>query len=158
MWTINLQMFKLDLEKSEEPEIKLTTTVGLLKKQESARKTSTSALLTMPSPLTAWITTNCGIFLKRWECQTTLPASWEICMQVKKQQLELDMEQKTGSKSGKEYIKAVYCHLAYLTYTQSTSCEMLGWIKHKLESRLLREISITSDMQITPSLWQKAKN
>ena len=79
-------------------------------------------------------------------------------MQVKKQQLELDMEQKTGSKSGKEYIKAVYCHLAYLTYTQSTSCEMLGWIKHKLESRLLREISITSDMQITPSLWQKAKN
>ena len=68
-------------------------------------------------------------------------ASWEICMQVKKQQLELDMEQQTGSKSGKEYIKAVYCHLAYLTYMQSTSCEMPGWMKHKLESRLPGEIS-----------------
>ena len=79
-------------------------------------------------------------------------------MQVRKQQLELDMEQQTGSKSGKEYVKAVYCHPAYLTYTQSTSCEMPGWMKHKLESRLPGEISITSDMQMTPSLWQKAKN
>ena len=78
-------------------------------------------------------------------------------MQVKKQQLELDMEQQVGSKSGKEYVKAVYCHPAYLTYMQSTSCEMLGWKKHKLESRLLGEISITSDMQITPPLWQKLK-
>ena len=79
-------------------------------------------------------------------------------MQFKKQQLELDMEQQTGSKSGKEYIKAVYCHPAYLTYVQSTSCEMQGWMKHKLESRLLGEISITSDMQMTPPLWQKTKN
>ena len=78
-------------------------------------------------------------------------------MQVRKQQLELDMEQQTGSKSGKEYIKAVYCHPAYLTYMQTTSCEMLGWMKHKLESRLLEEISITSDMQMTPPLWQKGK-
>ena len=78
-------------------------------------------------------------------------------MQVKKQQLELDMEQQTGSKSGKEYVKAVYCHLAYLTYMQSTSCKMLDWMKHKLESRLQGEISITSDMQMTPSLWQKVK-
>ena len=78
-------------------------------------------------------------------------------MQVKKQQLEPDMEQQTGSRSGKEYVEAVYCHPAYLTYMQSTSCEMLGWMKHKLESRLPAEISITSDMQITPSLWQKAK-
>ena len=78
-------------------------------------------------------------------------------MQVKKQQLELDMEQQTGSKSGKEYVKAVYCHLAYLTYMQSTSREMLDWMKHKLESRLQGEISITSDMQMTPSLWQKVK-
>ena len=76
-------------------------------------------------------------------------------MQVKKQQSELDMEQQTGSKSGKEYVKAVYCHPAYLTYMQSTSWEMLGWKKHKLESRLLGEISITSDMQMTPPLWQK---
>ena len=78
-------------------------------------------------------------------------------MQVKKQQLEPDMEQQTGSKLGKEYVKAVYCHPVYLTYMQSTSCEMLGWMKHKLESRLLGEISITSDMQMTPHFWQKAK-
>ena len=78
-------------------------------------------------------------------------------MQINKQQLEPDMEQWTGSKLRKEYIKAVYCHPAYLTYTQSTSCEMLGWKKHKLESRLLGEISITSDMQMTPPLWQKVK-
>ena len=82
----------------------------------------------------------------------------EIYMQVKKQQLELDMEQQTGSKSGKEYIKAVYCHSAYLTYMQSTSCKMPGWVKQKLESRLPGELSITSDMQMTPPLWQKAKN
>ena len=73
-------------------------------------------------------------FLKRWEYQTTLPASWEISMQVKKQQLELDMEQQTGSKLGKEYIKALYCHPAYLTYMQSTSCKLPVWMKHKLES------------------------
>ena len=79
-----------------------------------------------------------------------LPASWEICMQVKKQQLEVDMEQKTGSKLGKEYVKAVYCHPAWLTYKKSTSWEMLDWMKHKLESRLPGEISITSDMQMTP--------
>ena len=78
-------------------------------------------------------------------------------MQVKKQQFEPDMEQQTGSKSGKEYIKAVYCHPAYLTYMQSISCEMPGWMKHKLESRLPGEISITSDMQMTSSLWKKAK-
>ena len=89
----------------------------------------TSALLTMPKPLIVWITTNCGKFWKQQEHQTTLPTSQEICMQVKKQQLELDMEQQTGSKSGKEYIKAVYCHPAYLTYMQSTSCEMPGWMK-----------------------------
>ena len=79
-------------------------------------------------------------------------------MQVKKQQLELDMEQQTGSKEGTEYIKAVYCHPAYLTYMQSTLFEMLGWMKHKLDSRLPGEISITSDMQMTPPLWQKVKN
>ena len=73
-------------------------------------------------------------------------------MQVRKQQLERDMEQRTGSKLGKEYIKAVYCHPAYLTYMQSTLWEILDWLKHKLESRLLGEISITSDMQMTPPL------
>ena len=78
-------------------------------------------------------------------------------MQVRKQQLELHMEQQTDSKSGKEYVKAVYCHPAYLTYTESTSYNMPGWMKHKLESRLLGEISIISDMQFTPPLWQKVK-
>ena len=78
-------------------------------------------------------------------------------MQVKKQLLEPNMEQQTGSKLGKEYVKAACYHPAYLTYMQSTSCKMPGWMKHKLESRLPGEISITSDMQMTPPLWQKAK-
>ena len=93
--------------------------------------------------------------LKELEYQTTWPVSWETCKQIKKQQVEPDMKQQTGSKSGKEYIKAVYCHPAYLTYMQSKSCKMLGWMKHKLESRLPEEVSISSDM---PTLWQKAKN
>ena len=151
-------MFKLVLEKAEEPEIKLPTSAGSSKKQESSRKTSISALLIMPKPLTLWITTNCGKFLKRWEDQITLPASWENCMHVKKQRLEPDMEQRTGSKLGKEYIKAVYCHPACLTCMQSTLCEMLGWMKHKLESRLQGEISITSDTQMAPLLRQNVKN
>ena len=81
----------------------------------------------------------------------------EICMQVRKQQLELDMEQQTASKSGKEYIKAVHCHPAYLTYMQNTSCEMPNWMKHKLEKRWPGEISVTADTQMTPLVWQKAK-
>ena len=83
--------------KGDKPEIKLPTSAGSLKKQESSRKTSTSASLIVLKPLAVWIITNCGKF-KRQEYQTTLPDSWEICMQVKKQQLELDMEQQTGSK------------------------------------------------------------
>ena len=90
-------MFKLDLKKVEEPEIKLPTSIGSQKNQENSRKT-TSALLTTPKPLTLWITTNYGQFFRRWEYQATLPGSWEICMLVKKQQLELGMEQQTGSK------------------------------------------------------------
>ena len=111
------------------------------------------------------LSTNCdklsinrGKFWKRWEHQTAWSASWEICMQVRKQQLELDMEQQTGSKLGKEYIKAVYCHPAYLTYMQRTSWEIPCWMKHKLESRLPGEILIISHRQITPPLWQKVKN
>ena len=146
-------MFKLDLEETDEQEIKLLTYIGSEKKQEISRRTSISALLTMPEPLCVWITTNCGKFLTRWEYQMTLPASWEICMQVIKQELEPDMKQWIDSKLSKEYVKAVYCHPAYLTCMQCTSCKMLGWMKHKLESRFLREISITSDMQMTPPLW-----
>ena len=104
-WTKNFQMFKLDSEKAEEPENKLPTSVGSLKKQEFQ-----------------------------------------------------DMQQQTDSKLRKESIKDVYCHPAYLTYMQSTSCEMPGWMKQKLGSRLLGEISITSDTQMTPPLWQKANN
>ena len=141
-------MFKLDLEKAEEPDIKLPTSVGSLNKQESSRKTSTFALLTMPKPLTVWLTTNRGKFWKRWEYQTTWLASWEICMQVRKQQLE----------PGKKYVETVFCHPAYLTYMQSTAWEMLDWMKYTLESRLPGEISITSDMQMTPRLWSKVKN
>ena len=148
-------MFKLDLEKPEEPEIKLPTSVKSLKKQESSRKTSAS--LTTPKPLTVWITTKCGKFFKRWEYQIILLTSREICIQVNKQQLEPDMEQQTVSKLGMEYIKAEYCHPAYLSYKQSTSCELLGLIKHKPESRFLGEMSITSDIQMIPPLWQKMK-
>ena len=97
-WNVNFQMLKLVLEKAEEPEIKLPTSTGSSKKQESSRETSISALLTTPKPLTVWITTNCGKFWKIWEHKTTWPVSWEICMQVRKQQLDLDMEQQTGSR------------------------------------------------------------
>ena len=121
-------MFKLDLEKEKEPEIKFPTLAGSSKKQESSKNTSISALLIMPKPLTVWITTKCGKFWKRGGYQTTWLASWEICMQVRKQELEMDMEQQTGFKLGKEYVKAVYCHSDYLTYMQSTSWETLDWM------------------------------
>ena len=152
MWTENFQMFRWILNQRSNCNF-----CWIIEKESSRKKTSTSALLTMPKPLTVWITTNCGKFWKRWEYQIIWPASWEICMLIRKQQLELDMEQQTGSKLGKEYIKAVYCYLAYLTSMQSTSWEILGWMKHKLESRLPGEISITSDMQMTSSFWQKQR-
>ena len=91
-------MFKLDLEKAKEPEIKLPTTAGSSKKQESSRKKSISVLLPMSKPLTVWTTTTYGKFLNIWEDQATWPASWETYMQVRKQQLELDMDQQTASK------------------------------------------------------------
>ena len=145
-------MFKLDLEKAEEPEIKLPTSVGSLKKQESSRKTSTSALLTTPKPLTVWITIKCGKFL-----EMGIPDHLTCLLRnLYAGQEATVMEQQTGSKPRKEYIKAVYCHLAYLTYMQSKSCEMPDWMKHKLESRLPGEISITSDANDT-TLWQKVK-
>ena len=137
--------------------LKLPTSIESRKKQGNSRKTSTTSLTTL-KPSTVWITTNCEKLLKRWEYQTILPASWETCMQVKKVQLEPDMEQWTGSKLGKEYVKSLYCHPAYLTSMQSTSCKLPAWMKYKLESRLPGEISVTSDMQMTPPLWQKVKN
>ena len=121
--------------------------VGSSKKQENSRKKSTSALLTMPKPLTVWITTNYGKFFRRWEYWTTWPASWEICIQVKKQQLELDMKLYIDwFKSGMEYIKAVYSELAYITYMQSTSWEMLeSQAGIKISRRNINNLSYADD-------------
>ena len=124
------------------------------KKQESSRETSTSASLTTLKPLTVWITTNSRKFFKRREYQTTWPASWEVCMQVKEQQLEPDMEQWTGSKLGKENVKAVYCYLAYLTYMRVHHVKCwTGW--SKVGSSLQGEISITSGVQMIPPYGRK---
>ena len=119
-------MYKVDLEKAEESEIKLPTSTESQKKQKNSRKTSTSTSLTTLKPWTLCITTNYGKFFKRWKYQTTLTASCKTVMQVKKQQLEPDMEQWTGSKLRKEHVNTVYFHPASLTYMQSTSCEMLS--------------------------------
>ena len=119
------------------------------KPRELHTQKPTSSLSTLKS-FTVWITANCGKLLKRWEYQTTLPVSWETCVQVNKQQLELYMEKMTGSKLGKEYAKTVYCHPIYLTYLQSISCKMPDWINDKLEARRPGEASVTSDMQMMP--------
>ena len=143
-------MYKLDLEKAEKMRDQIANIWWIIEKAREFKKTSTSASLTTPKPLTVWITTNCGIFLKRWKHQTTLPVSWETCMWVQKQQLEPYMGQLTGLTLGKEYVKAVYYHPAYLTYMQNISYEMPGWINHNLESGMLGKVSKTSDMQIIP--------
>ena len=106
MWTENSQMFKLDLEKAEEPEDQAANIRWIIEKAREFQKN----IYFYAKPLNVWITTNCGNFLQRWEYQTTLSASWEISAQVKKQELEPDLEQQTGSKLGEEYIQAVYCH------------------------------------------------
>ena len=150
-------MFKLDLEKAEEPEIKLPTSVGSSKKQESFRKTSTFALLTLPKTLTVWITTNWKIFQETEipDCLTCLLRNLYVGQEatVRTGHGTTDWFQ-IGKGECQWYI---YCYPACLTYMQSTPWETLGWKKRKLESRLLGEISITSDMQMTPSLWQKVK-
>ena len=110
---------ELDLEKAEHSEIKLPASVGSYKKQGNSRKNIYFCFTDYTKAFDCVDATNCEKFFKRWDYQTTLPASWKICMRVKKQQLEPDMEQQTGSKLGKEYVKAVYCHPAYLIYMQS---------------------------------------
>ena len=153
MWTMNFQMSKLVLEKAEEPEIKLPTSAGSSKKQESSRKTSISALLNMPKPLTVWITINYGKFWKRWSDHLTCVLR------------NLYTGQKGTVKTGHGAIdrfqigKGVRqgCILSPCLFNLYTSWEMLGWRKHKLESRLLGEISITSDRQMIPPLWWKSK-
>ena len=132
---MKFQMFKLDLEKAEESD-QIANICWIIEKAREFQKNIYVCFIDYAKALTVWITMNCGKFWERWEYQTIWLASWDICMQVRRQKLELDMEQQTGPKLGKEYIKAVYCHPAYLTYMQSTSWKMLDWMKHKLESRL----------------------
>ena len=143
---MNFQMFKLVLEKAEEPEIKLPTSTGSWKKEESSRKTPASVSLTMLKPLIVWITTN-------WKISKEVKILDHLIYLLRNLYVgqivtELDMDQWTGSKLGKEHDKAIYCHPVYLTYMQSMSCKMLGWINHKLESRLLGEMSTTSNMEM----------
>ena len=136
-------MFKLDLEKAEEPEIKLPTFDHhwIIEKAREFQKNIYFCFIDYAKVFDSVDHNKLWKIFQDLGISDHLLASWEICMQVKKQQLEPDMEQQTGSKLGKEYIKAVYCHPTYLTYMQSTSCEMPGWMKHKLESRLQGEIS-----------------
>ena len=153
MWMMNFQVIS---RRARDQIANICWTIG---KATEFQENMYFCFMIKPKPLAVWITTNCGKFLKRWEYHTTWPASWEICILVRNQQLEPDMEQQTGSKSGKEHIKAVYCHPAYLTYMQSASWERLGWKKHKLESRLPREIyDMTSGMQMIQPLRHKVKN
>ena len=154
---MNFQIFKLDLEKAEEPEIKLPTSAGSSKKQESSRKKNnyfcyidyTKAIYCVDHNKLWKILKEMGIPDYLTCLLRNLYAGQEVT--------ELDMEQQIGYKLGKEYVMAVYCHPTYLTYMQSTPCEMPDWMKHKLESRLSGEITITSDMQMIPPLWQKVK-
>ena len=154
VWTVNFQMLKLVLEKAEEPEIKLPTSDGSSKKQESFRKTSISAFLTMPKPLTVWITVENSE--RDWN---TRPPDLPLEKPITGQEATVRSGYGTTDwfQIGKGVCQGCIFSPAYLTYTQSTSWETLGWRKHKLESRLPGEISITSDMQMTPPSWQKVK-
>ena len=155
MWTVNFQIFNLDLEKAEDQRLNcqhpLDHRARVLKKKH--------LLLLFWLCQSLWLCESQQTVENASRDGNTRPPYLppEKSMQVKKKQLEPDTEQWTGSKLGKEYVKAVYCHPAYLTSVQSTSCEMPSWMKHKLESSLPGEILITSDMQMIPPLWQKVK-
>ena len=151
-------MFNLDLEKAEEPEIKLPTSSGSYKKAREFQKSIYFCFINYAKAF------DCVDHKKLWKIlkEMGIPDHLTCLLRnlyagqeatVRREQQQLEHGTKTGSKLGKEYVKAVYCHPAYLTYMQNTSCEMPGWMKHKLESRLPREISITSDMQMRPVLW-----
>ena len=157
MWTETFQRYKLDLEKAEEPEIKLPASTGSQKKQRNYRKTYISASLTMLKPLTVWIKTNCWKFLKRWEYQTTWPASCKTYRQVKKQQLILNMEKKNWFQIGKRAHQG--CTLSPCLFNFYVKYIMRNASLYETQAgiRLLRDISITSDRQMTPPLWQKVK-
>ena len=136
-----------DYSESEEPEFKFPTFIASWRKQGNSIKTSTSASLTVQKPLIVWITTNYRKLLKRWEYQTTLPVSWETCMQVKKQQ----------NLTWNNWLAQNWERSPTNLYIVTFICEVPGWVKHKLESRLAGEISITADTQMTPHLWQKVR-
>ena len=130
MWTVNFQMFKLDLEKARGTKFQIANICWIIKKARVFQKNIYSWFIDNAKVFDCVDHNKCGKFLERWKYQTTWPASWETCMQVRKQELEPDMEQWASSKLGEKYVKAVYCHPAYLTRIQSTLCKMLGWIKH----------------------------
>ena len=150
-------MFKLVLEKAEEPDIKLPTSVESSKKQESSRKTSISALLTTPKPLTVWVTTNCGKFFKRWVYQTTWSAFWEICMQLKQQQLELDTEQQTGFQIGKWVYQGCILSPCIFNLYAEYIMRNAGLDETQAGIKVAGRNINTSDTQMVPPLWQKAK-
>ena len=156
MWTMNFQMFKLVLEKTEEPEIKLPTSDGSLKKQESSRKTSISALLTMPKPLTVWITTNCGKFLKMG-----IPEDLTCLLRNLYADQEATVRTGHGTTDWFQIGKGVRQGCIVSPWLFNLHAEYImrnaGLDEAHLESRLQEEISITSDLQMTPPLWQKVK-
>ena len=145
-------MFKLDLEKAEKPEIKLPTSIGSSKKQEGSRKTSTTALLTTPKPLTVWVTTNYGKFFKRREYQTTLPASWEICMQHKKQQFRTGHGKTDWFQMGKESPCLFNCYAEYIMQNAALDEAQAGM---KIARRNINNLRYAEDT--TSHLWQKVK-
>ena len=149
MWTENIQTYNLDLEKAEEQEIKLPTSTASLKKQESSRKKSTSLLLTMAKPLTVWITINCGKFFKRWEYHTTWPASWEICMQVKKQ-VRVGHGTTDCFQIGKGVCQGCILSPCLFHLYAEYIMRNAGLDEAQVGIRIAGEISITSDMQMTP--------
>ena len=154
---MNFQMFKLDLEKAEEPEIKLPTSIGSSKKRESSRQTSIFALLTMPKPLTVWITINWKILKEMGIPDHLTCLLRNLCAGQEATVKNWTWNNRLVPNWKRSTSRLYYCHPVYLTYRQSTSCEMPGWTKHKLESRLLGEMSITSDIHMTPPLGQKVK-
>ena len=156
MWTVNFQMFKLVLEKAEESEIKFANIHWIIEKVREFQKNIYFCFIDYAKAFDRVDHKKLWKILKKMEIRDHLSCLLRN-LYTGQEVTEPDMKQQTGSKLGKEYVKAVYCHPAYLTYMQSTSWETLSWRKHKLESRLPGEISITSDMQMTPPLWQKAK-
>ena len=154
MLTMNFQMFKLDLEKAEEPEIKLPTFIGSSKKQEFQKNIYFSSIDYTKA-------FDCVAHIKMWKILKKMGIPDHLTCLLRnlyagqEAMLEPDMEQQIGSKSGKEYVKAVCCNPAYLIYMQNASCEMLGWMKQKLESGLQEKVPVTSDMQMTPTIFQR---